>query len=63
MSIKEMYNRNLITLEVCEDLLNRTCFYKRSEYEVRLEDGKIILDIYEHHRTVEYDLDTHHWGI
>ena len=63
MSIKEMYNRNLITLEVCEDLLNRTCFYKRSEYEVRLEDGKIILDIYEQNSTVEYELDTHHWGI
>ena len=63
MSIKELYNRNLITLEVCEDLLNRTCFYKRSEYDVRLEDCKIILDIYEQNSNVEYDLDTHHWGI
>ena len=63
MDIKTLYNRSLITYEICEDVLNRTAFYKRSEYELRLEDGKIILDIFSQPSTTEYEIDTHHWGI
>jgi hypothetical protein len=63
MDIKTLYNKSLITYEICEDVLNRTAFYKPSEYELRLEDGKIILDIFSQPSTTEYDLESHHIGI
>jgi hypothetical protein len=63
MDIKTLYNKSLITYEICEDVLNRTAFYKPSEYELRLEDGKIILDIFSQPSTTEYDLESHHLGI
>lgn len=63
MDIKTLYNKSLITYEICEDVLNRTAFYKRNEYELRLEDGKIILDIFSQPSTTEYDLESNHIGI
>lgn len=63
MDIKTLYNKSLITYEICEDVLNRTAFYKPNEYELRLEDGKIILDIFSQPSITEYNIDTHHWGI
>jgi hypothetical protein len=67
MDAKTLYNKSLITYEVCEDVLNRTAnrtaFYKRGEYELRLEDGKIILDIFSQPSTTEYDLQNNHIGI
>ena len=57
MDIKELYNKGIITLQQCEDLLNRTAFYKRSEYELRLENGKIILDIFSQPSITKYSLD------
>jgi len=63
MTIKEMYNKGIITLDQCEDLLSRTCFYRPSEYEVRLEGGYVILNIYEQVSNYELELDTHHLGI
>ena len=63
MDIKTLYNKSLITYEICEDVLNRTAFYKPNEYELRLEDGKIILDIFTQPSTTEYETINHHIGI
>ena len=63
MDAKTLYNKSLITYEICEDVLNRTAFYKKDEYELRLEDGKIILDIFSQPSITEYDVDNNHIGI
>ena len=63
MDIKTLYRKNIATYEICEDVLNRTAFYKPHEYELRLENGKIILEIFTQPSTVEYGIDLHHWGI
>lgn len=63
MDIKELFNQGIITYDVCEDLLNRTCFYKDNEYELRIEQGLLILDIFSQAGNVAYDIDYHHWGI
>lgn len=60
---KTLYNQSRITLEICEDILNRTCFYQKSEYELRLEDGRIILDIFSQPSVTEYDIFDNHLGI
>jgi hypothetical protein len=60
---KTLYNQSRITLEICEDILNRTCFYNRSEYELRLEEGRIILDIFSQPSVTEYDIFDNHLGI
>ena len=46
MTDSEMYNLGLIPLEVSEAIKNRTCFYKQDEYRLTLEDGKLVLEIY-----------------
>ena len=60
---KKLYNQSRITLEICEDILNRTCFYNRSEYELRLEEGRIILDIFSQPSVTEYEIFDNHLGI
>ena len=60
---KTLYNQSRITLEICEDILNRTCFYQKSEYELRLEEGRIILDIFSQPSVTEYDIFDNHLGI
>ena len=60
---KTLYNQSRITLDICEDILNRTCFYNRSEYELRLEEGRIILDIFSQPSVTEYDIFDNHLGI
>jgi hypothetical protein len=60
---KTLYNQSRITLEICEDILNRTCFYNRSEYELRLEEGRIILDIFSQPSVTEYEIFDNHLGI
>lgn len=60
---KTLYNQSRITLEICEDILNRTCFYRKSEYELRLEEGKIILDIFTQPSVTEYEIFDNHLGI
>ena len=60
---KTLYNQSRITLEICEDILNRTCFYNRSEYELRLEEGRIILDIFSQPSVTEYEINEYHLGI
>lgn len=60
---KTLYNQSRITLEICEDILNRTCFYNKSEYELRLEEGKIVLDIFTQPSVTEYDIFDNHLGI
>jgi len=60
---KTLYNQSRITLEICEDILNRTCFHRKSEYELRLEEGKIILDIFTQPSVTEYEIFDNHLGI
>lgn len=52
----ELYNLNLIPLEVSEAIKNRTCFYKSDEYKLTLEDGKLVLEIYEKKEKEYYDI-------
>jgi hypothetical protein len=47
MTDSEMYNLGLIPLEVSEVIKNRTCFYKQDEYRLTLEEGKLVLQIFE----------------
>jgi hypothetical protein len=47
MTDSEMYNLGLIPLEVSEAIKNRTCFYKQDEYRLTLEEGKLVLQIFE----------------
>lgn len=56
LSDSELYNLNLIPLEVSEAIKNRTCFYKSNEYKLTLEDGKLVLEIYEKKDKEYYDL-------
>ena len=56
LSDSELYNLNLIPLEVSEAIKNRTCFYKSDEYKLTLEDGKLVLEIYEKKEREYYDL-------
>jgi hypothetical protein len=63
MDAKTLYNQSRITLEICEDILNRTCFYNRGEYELRLEEGRIILDIFSQPSVTEYEINEYHLGI
>lgn len=46
MTDSQMYNLGLIPLEVSEAIRNRTCFYKQDEYRLTLENGKLVLEIY-----------------
>lgn len=46
MTDSQMYNLGLIPLEVSEAIRNRTCFYKQDEYRLTLEEGKLVLEIY-----------------
>jgi hypothetical protein len=46
MTDSQMYNLGLIPLEVSEAIKNRTCFYKQDEYRLTLENGKLVLEIY-----------------
>jgi hypothetical protein len=55
-SDSELYNLNLIPLEVSEAIKNRTCFYKSNEYKLTLEDGKLVLEIFEKKEKEYYDL-------
>ena len=52
----ELYNLNLIPLEVSEKIKNRTCFYKSNEYRLTLEDGKLVLEIFEKKEKEYYDI-------
>ena len=52
----ELYNLNLIPLELSEVIKNRTCFYKSDEYKLTLEDGKLVLEIFEKKEKEYYDL-------
>jgi len=63
MDAKTLYNQSRITLEICEDILNRTCFYNKSEYELRLEEGRIVLDIFSQPSVTEYEINEYHLGI
>lgn len=56
LSDSELYNLNLIPLEVSEAIKNRTCFYKSNEYKLTLEDGKLVLEIYEKKEKEYYDI-------
>jgi hypothetical protein len=47
MTDSQMYNLGLISLEVSEVIKNRTCFYKQDEYRLTLEEGKLVLQIFE----------------
>lgn len=52
----ELYNLNLIPLEVSEKIKNRTCFYKSNEYRLTLEEGKLVLEIFEKKEKEYYDI-------
>ena len=56
LSDSELYNLNLIPLELSEVIKNRTCFYKSDEYKLTLEDGKLVLEIYEKKEKEYYDI-------
>ena len=56
LSDSELYNLNLIPLELSEVIKNRTCFYKSDEYKITLEDGKLVLEIYEKKEREYYDI-------
>lgn len=56
LSDSELYNLNLIPLELSEVIKNRTCFYKSDEYKLTLEDGKLVLEIYEKTEKEYYDI-------
>jgi hypothetical protein len=56
LSDSELYNLNLIPLELSEVIKNRTCFYKSDEYKLTLEDGKLVLEIFEKKEKEYYDL-------
>ena len=56
LSDSELYNLNLIPLELSEVIKNRTCFYKSDEYKLTLEDGKLVLEIYEKKEREYYDI-------
>ena len=56
LSDSELYNLNLIPLEVSEAIKNRTCFYKANEYRLTLEDGKLVLEIFEKKEKEYYDI-------
>lgn len=52
----ELYNLNLIPLEVSEAIKNRTCFYKSNEYKLTLEDGRVVLEIFGKKEREYYDI-------
>ena len=52
----ELYNLNLIPLELSEKIKNRTCFYKSDEYKLTLEDGKLILEIFDKEKKEYFEL-------
>lgn len=52
----ELYNLNLIPLEVSEKIKNRTCFYKSNEYRLTLEEGRLVLEIFEKKEKEYYDI-------
>jgi len=52
----ELYNLNLIPLELSEKIKNRTCFYKSDEYKLTLEDGKLILEIFDKEEKEYFEL-------
>ena len=56
LSDSELYNLNLIPLEVSEAIKNRTCFYKANEYRLTLEDEKLVLEIFEKKEKEYYDI-------
>lgn len=56
LSDSELYNLNLIPLELSEKIKNRTCFYKQDEYRLTLENGKLILEIYEKQEKEYFDI-------
>lgn len=56
LSEAQLYNLGLIPLEVSEKIKDRTCFYKPNEYKLTLEDGKLVLEIYEKDSKEYYEL-------
>ena len=56
LSDSELYNLNLIPLEVSEKVKNRTCFYKSNEYKITLEEGRLVLEIFEKKEKEYYDI-------
>ena len=56
MTDSQMYNLGLIPLEVSEAIKNRTCFYKQDEYRLTLEDGKLVLEIFDKPEKEYYDI-------
>ena len=56
MTDSEFYNLGLIPLEVSEAIKNRICFYKSNEYKLTLEDGKLVLEIFEKKEKEYYDI-------
>jgi hypothetical protein len=56
LSDSELYNLNLIPLELSEKIKNRVCFYKSEEYKITLEEGKLVLEIYEKQEKEFYEI-------